>query len=218
MADNTDISQSIGEVAANSSEARVSQTIPEVGASAPNAQISQSVQESGADSSAAQVSQLPIEVGANKASVSISQLTIELGRGPEISPPLDTPADTYTFDEGLGNSWFLVLQLSDSGQEWRDKVVKSLRATGKFTRGLMKGYGYGPLADIDVSQIEQGIGQRVTVTLTDTTQVQQTKRFQVNLPNSMMHTIRVEGIWDGLGDRDRIDEIVCEVAGQGIRR
>jgi hypothetical protein len=34
----------------------------------------------------------------------------------------------------------------------------------------------------------------------------------------MMHLVRIEGRWDGTGDRDRIDEIFYEIAQQGIRR
>lgn len=218
MADQNDISQFIPEVGPESGTGQISQLRSEVGADASSAQISQLPVEIGADASTAQISQLPIEVGADSADVIISQLTIELGRGPEVIPPDDTPVDTFTFDEGLGNEWFIALQLSDSGDELRDKVVKSVRVTGKTTRALIKVYGYGPVEDIDVSNIEDGIGQRVTQMMTDTTQVQQSKRFPVNIPRSMNHTVRVEGIDDGSGIRDRIDEIVYEVSRQGARR
>jgi hypothetical protein len=202
VADQTDISQLAPEVAADSSEA----------------QISQAVVEAAASGSTAEIAQLAIETADASSIVQIAQLTIELGRGPEVVPPADNPVGTFTVGAGLGLDWFIALQLSDSGEELRDKVVKSFRFTGKTTNALAKGYGYGPLQDIDIDNIEDGTGQRVTLAPPDTTQVQQSKRYQVNLPNSMMHTWRMEGVWNGEGIPDRIDEIVYEVSRQGIRR
>ncbi len=218
MADNTDISQSIGEVGAEASNAQVSQLSGEAGVDAGTAQVSQVAGELGAGASTAQISQAPIELGASASAAVISQLTIELGRGPEVIPPDESPVDTFTFGAGLGNPWFIALQLSDSGVELRDKVVKPVRVTAKTTRGLVKVYGYGPKEDINPEDLESGLNHKATLSLTDTTQVQQSGRLPVNVKNIMTHTVRVEGIWDGLGIPDRIDEIVYEVAGQGIRR
>lgn len=141
-----------------------------------------------------------------------------------LPPPGGGGTTVHTFDaetrigtEGMV-SWFLVLQLSDSGIENRDKVIKAVRATGKFSSGKIKVYGYGPQQDINLSDIEQGINPRTTVTLANTTQVQQSKRHPVNVPNCMMHTIRIEGVSSGTGERDRVDEILYEVSQQGIRR
>lgn len=218
MADNNDISQLAAEAGADSSSASVTQDVTETGAAESNAVVSQDSAEIGAGASTAFVSQLPSEIGANKSSGIISQVTLEYGRGPEVVPPADSPTDTFTFDEGLGNDWFIALQLSDSGDELRDKVVKSLRVTGKVTSCLAKVYGYGPLENINVGDIEQGIGQRVAVSLPNTTQVQQSKRHQINVPHSMTHTIRIEGHDFGNGERDRIDEVVMEISRQGVRR
>lgn len=202
MADRSDVSQFVPLVGADDAETLVSQAVPLVGA----------------DDAAALVSQIAPLVGADDARAFVSQFVLLVGRGPEVVPPTETPVDTFTFDEGLGNEWFIALQLSDSGDELRDKVVKSVRVTGKTTRAMIKVYGYGPLENVNVSDIEEGTGQRVTQPMPDTTQVQQSKRFPINVPHSMMHTVRVEGIDDGAGIRDRIDEIVYEVSRQGIRR
>lgn len=202
MADPDDISQLVVETTGDTADNQLSQGIAEVAASA----------------SVAQLSQLIAEIAASASGFQISQLTIELARGPEVVPPTDNPVGTFTVGAGLGNDWFICLQLSDSGEELRDKVVKSYRCTGKTTSGVIKGYGYGPLENIDVENIEDGTGQRVTVAIPDTDQVQQSKRFQVNLPNSAMHTVRVQGSWPGTGIPDRIDEIVYEVSRQGVRR
>lgn len=219
MADNNDISQLAAEAGADSSSASVTQDVTETGAAASTALISQEVSELGAGASVAVISQEATELGADESSAVISQVTLEYGRGPEIVPPDESPVRTFTVGAGLGSSWYIVLQLSDSGHELRDKVVKSLRVTGKLTNAVAKIYAYGPKEDIAVEQIEDGIGQKATIALTNTTQVQQSRRFQVNVKNAMTHTVRVEGSGGNAGDiRDRIDEIVYEVARQGVRR
>lgn len=220
MADQTDISQFIPELGAETGNAQISQAVPEVGADGGSAQASQLIAEAsiGPTDSDAQISQLSVESGSSASTAIISQLTIELGRGPEVVPPADAPVGTFTVGAGLGLDWFLALQLSDSGEELRDKVIKSLRATGKVTRAKMKVYGYGPKENIQVEDIEDGVGQKVLVSLDDTTQVQQTKRLPVNVKNAMMHSLRIEGIWDGVGIPDRVDELVYEIARQGRRR
>jgi hypothetical protein len=220
VADQTDISQFIPELGAETGSAQVSQVAPEVGADSSSAQVSQLIAEAsvGPADSPAEISQLSIESGPSASEAIISQLTIELGRGPEVIPPADTPTQVFTFDAGLGNDYFLALQPSDSGIEGRDKVVKAVRVTGKINNGLAKVYAYGPVQNVDVSQVEQGIGQKTAVALADSTMVQQSKRYQVNVSNAMMHLVRIEGRWDGTGDRDRIDEIFYEIAQQGIRR
>lgn len=202
MADNTDVSQLSGELGADSS----------------SAQTSQFVGEAGPGSSAAVVSQGIVEFGPGNSTAIVSQLTIELGRGPEVIPPASNPVGTFTVGAGLGLDWYIALQISDSGIELRDKVVKDPRLTGKFTNGRLKVYGYGPKEDINVTDIEQGINQKATLILDDTTQVQQSKLLEVNVKNAMTHTVRVEGIWDGQGIPDRIDEAVYQVARQGVRR
>lgn len=119
---------------------------------------------------------------------------------------------------GLGLPWYIVLQLSDSGIELRDKVIKSLRVTGKLTNAIAKVYGYGPKEDIVMADLEKGIGQKVAVVLDNTTQVQQSRRFQMNVKNAMTHTVRLEGRDNAEGIPDRLDELLLEVSRQGIRR
>jgi hypothetical protein len=218
VADPYDISQLFIEAAAVDGSDQASQLITEVLSTTGPDHVSQLIAEAAPTTGPDQGSQLIAEAAPTTGRDQISQLTIELLRGPEIVPPEDNPTQAYTFDAGLGLDYFLVLQPSDSGIELRDKVVKAYRVTGKTTRGKIKGYGWGPLQNISVDDVEQGTNARTTVIMQDTTDIQQSKRFQVNLPNSMMHTVRVEGVWDGVGPRDRIDEIVVEVSQQGIRR
>ncbi len=222
MADQTDISQAISELGADRSSTQVSQAVSELGADASSAQISQAVSEIGVGASSAQISQLLIEIGAAASTAIISQLTIELGRGPEVIPPADSPSSTFAFDEefGLGVSWYIVPQLTDSGVETRDKRISSVSVRGKVTNASFGVFGYGALDDIDVAAIEAGninslTGVRI---LPNTTMVQQSRRFPVNVKNITNHTTRVQGTWDGTGERDRIDEIVYEVSVLGARR
>lgn len=135
---------------------------------------------------------------------------------PPTPPP---PVSTGRFDAGLGNYWYIVPQLSDSGDELRDKVIKAFHVTGKMTAPYFSVYTYGPAQDIDVDDIEDGINSNSgKKALPSTTQVQRTARKQINCPNAELHTCRLEGTWDGEGMKDRIDEIAYEIARQGIRR
>lgn len=196
----------------------ISQEVQLAGADDASAEIPQAVPLVGADGAETDVSLFAVGVGADSAETEISQFVLLVGRGPEVVPPEDNPVGTFTVGAGLGLDWFLALQLSDSGIELRDKVVKDPRATGKFTSGKLKVYGYGPKEDIDVEDIEDGTGQKAMVLLDDSTQVQQSKLLRLNVKNAMMHTVRIEGIWDGVGIPDRVDELVYQVARQGVRR
>lgn len=139
----------------------------------------------------------------------------------EVPPPPVTPpnARTMIFDAGNGAEWYVVLQLSDSSNNLRDKVVKSFIATGKMTVPQFSIYAYGPQKNINMTDIEDGTNSSSgKKSLPSTTQVQRTARRQINIPNAMLHTCRLEGIWDGEGLRDQVHEICYEVADQGIRR
>lgn len=153
----------------------------------------------------------------------ISQFIAEVGVPTGSTTPPRVPGPTRTMrlsgpGEGIGNTWFIALQLSDSGIELRDKVFKPVRFRGKTTQGRIKVYGYGPKEDVDVEDIERGVNQKATLLIPDTTKVQFTKALKVNVKNVMVHTIRIEGIWDGDNIPDRVDEAVYEIARQGVRR
>ena len=217
MADNTDISQLITESAPDAGSAQISQAVSEAGGDASAAQISQDIAEAGANASAAQISQAMWESAPNHAEVIISQLTIELSYGELVAPP--APLSTVRFDAGQGSIYYLVPQLSDSGLELRDKVIKAVRITGKFNAANFKLYAYGATEGINLADIELGTNSRTgAVAIPDTALVTQTRRFQVNVTRAALHTIRIEGQWDGTGMKDRIDEIEYELAEQGVRR
>lgn len=154
--------------------------------------------------------------------IDITQVAVEI-MTPFVETPVIPGIDAVTFDlfeEGENVDWYVVGQLSDSGDELRDKVVKSTHVTGKLTDASFGVFAYGPDDDIDVAVIESGNAAATTgaVALTDSAQVTQTERHQVNVPNTEVFTVRVEGVYDGTGVKDRVDEIVTEIAEQGIKR
>jgi hypothetical protein len=126
---------------------------------------------------------------------------------------------TKRFDAGEGNEYFLCAPVVDSGQELRSKVVKSVRQTGKRTNVNAKIYSYDVDDNIDVTALEDGTGSTTgAIALDDSTQVSQSPRVQTNCPNAVLHTVRIDGSDVGQSERDRIDEIVVEVAEMGVRR
>lgn len=137
-------------------------------------------------------------------------------------PPEPPPAGTFTFDaldSGLDSEWFMVLQLSDYGEELVDHDVKAFRVTGRVTDAEVRVYGYGALEDVNVDDLESGANSETgAIALVDTTEVQRSRRFPVNVKNVAASTIRINGVWSGTGPRNRIDEIVIEAAKQGRRR
>lgn len=199
-------------------ETFIYQEVVEAGADASTTKVSQEIAEVGAAGSATQISQEMVELGAAGSASKISQLCIELGLGPEVTPPAESPVGTFTFDEGLGNEWFIVLQLSDHGNELRDHVLKAVNVTGKVTNALVKFYRYGPTEAIDMTALEAGSGFTAFVSLDNTAQVETSQRFPVNVSNARVSTIRIEGNWPGTGIRDRVDQAVIEAAIKGVRR
>lgn len=133
------------------------------------------------------------------------------------SPPVPA-VNTMTFDAGIGNNYFLCSQLSDGGNDLRSKTIKSLRATGKLTNASMQSYSYDVSGGIDVTEIEDGTNPSVSVTLPNSSQVAQSPRQNVNVPNSVLSAVRIEGNDRGEDERDRIDELCQEWAEAGVRR
>lgn len=221
MADTSFISQEALEAAPDDATAAISQEAIEAGADSATAFISQEALEVGANSARSYISQLAVEAGANSARDYISQLCIEYATGDTIPPPPPGPStSTFTFDEGEeAVEWWIIPQLTDSGVELRDKVVKAVRVTGKVTSANAKVYRYGPTDPVVVSDLEDGLNSATgAVTLSNTTNVAQSQRLPVNVPNAMLSTVRIAGTWSGTGIRDRVDEILYELAQQGVRR
>lgn len=127
---------------------------------------------------------------------------------------------TYRFDTGSGSAvpWYVAPQYSDFGMENHSHVIKSVRVNGQMTSPALKVYGSKPTATVDVAALESGNGALATIAPSTTTTVTQGKRYQLNVKNLMLSTLRIEGAYSGSGERDRLDEIVIEAEPQGGRR
>lgn len=130
--------------------------------------------------------------------------------------------DTFRFDTESSEEipYYIAWQYSDGGSENRDKIVRSLFATGKLTNGEASIHGSGSGQDVDVTALELSNSNSAsgTIPLGTSTNVKQFERVQLCCPNLNLVTARISGTWDGVGMRDRVDEVVVEVAVQGVRR
>jgi len=139
--------------------------------------------------------------------------------GTVTSPPPLPAVNTVRFDEGEGSSWYLIPPVTDSGNELRSKVVKSMRATGRLTNASMKAYSYDIGDEINVADLEAGTNATTRAQdLPDSTQVAQSPRKQINAKNAVLHTVRIEGSDVGNTERDEVHELAIEVADEGVRR
>jgi hypothetical protein len=131
--------------------------------------------------------------------------------------------ETVRFDAGIGVQWYLVPPVSDSGDELRSKTYKAMRATGILHNASMMAFGYDVGQPIITEDLETGNRSNTKMitrpqTLEDSDAVTQTKRKPINVKNAVLGTIRIEGDDRGQPERDRIDEIIVEVAIEGVRR
>lgn len=132
-------------------------------------------------------------------------------------------AETRRFDAGTGSSYYVVAQVSDSGDDLRSKTVKSIRTTGIRTNVSGMAYGYDVNQEISVDDLETGTRTNTRMTtrpqdFSDSTGVTQSERKPINVANAVLSTVRIEGDDTGNEQRDRIDEIIVEQAKQGVRR
>ncbi len=132
-------------------------------------------------------------------------------------------AETEVFDAGTGSPYYLTAQVTDSGDELRSKVVKSIRTTGIRTNVTGMVLGYDVNDPIDVADLENGTRSNKRMmtgpqSFSDSTSVTQSERKPVNVKNAVLWTVRIEGDDSGQAERDQIHEVVCEVAKEGIRR
>lgn len=128
---------------------------------------------------------------------------------------------TKRLNAGTGSAWYVCAQLSDDGNETRSTVIKAAKVTGKLTSASAKIYGFDVGVPVSVSDLENGTNSATgAISLTTTTQVVQSERKQVNVPNCALSTARIEGTYSVAAGviADRIDEIVLERAVQGVRR
>jgi hypothetical protein len=80
-------------------------------------------------------------------------------------------------------------------------------------------FGYDIGDGIDVGDLETGTNSSTgSVALTDSTQVAQSAMLNTNVTNSVLWAVRISGDDTGETVRDRVDELVVQVAEGGVRR
>lgn len=155
-------------------------------------------------------------------SLHVSQFSMTVWAPSGDVPPPATPPVTRTMRFGAGatgNSWYLVSSISDSGSELRSKCIKAVRAIGKVTDAALQIYTWDVTQDVDVADLEDGTNSITgDIAIPDTSQIQQTERYQVNCPNAVLHTVRIHGTWSGVGLPDSVHELCVEISIQGARR
>ena len=125
------------------------------------------------------------------------------------------------FDAGLGSQWWILAQLSDSGNELRSKVVKDPYIIGRTTNGHLRVYRADVGQEIDIEAMEDDerlLGASQSRPIPDKSHVTQSAMIRTNVSNAVMHTIRISGDDTDQPVRDRIDQICYQVAQQGVRR
>jgi hypothetical protein len=126
---------------------------------------------------------------------------------------------TERFDAGEGSEWYICSSVVDSGVELLAKTIKGMRAIGKLTNASMMLFGYDIGDGIDVGDLETGTNSSTgPVALTDSTQVAQSTMLNINVTNSVLWAVRISGDDTGETVRDRVDELVVQVAEGGVRR
>ncbi len=128
---------------------------------------------------------------------------------------------TYRFDAAAGSAvpWYVAPVFSDNGVETRSHVVKRVRATYKGT-GVSAGvFGAQPTESIPVTSLEAGNSSSLTgaVSVPTATTPTQSQQLQVNAPNLVQSTVRIEGSYAGSGTVDSVHEIVIQSAVEGVR-
>lgn len=130
---------------------------------------------------------------------------------------------TFRFDQVSGETvgYYMVWQLSDAGAESRPKKVKRPAVRGKVTANGNVGI-HGEYIDDEIDMVAIAAGNSGSktgaVALSNSVSgVRYRPAEDVGVEGLMVYAIGVAGEWAGVGDRDRIDEVICEVTVQGGR-
>jgi len=132
------------------------------------------------------------------------------------TPPTDTfGVDTWEFDTPEPiladrdpiNAW-IAWQFMDQGAENRNKKIDAIRITAKGKSISVQIHAASPGQEISRDDLEAGINARATVAFDDSTEVTRYEQEPVKIKNLSIWTARYETTWDGVGERDRLDELI----------
>lgn len=131
---------------------------------------------------------------------------------------------TYRWDDPTAAApvpYYLAWQFSDYGSEDRPKAVKKITVNARQGAGGTAGiHGAEPGEAIPVTVLEAGNGgsKSGSIALPVAAASTQGNAIELDVDNLKQLTVRVDGTWGGVGERDRIDEVVLEVMLRGARR
>lgn len=121
--------------------------------------------------------------------------------------------------------WYLIWQISDDGMENQSKQVHSIRPSGKFTSMAVQIHGAKPGQPVSVENMENGTGTAEptayfsgSMAFDDSSLPTRYLPRMVKIRNLGVYAVRIAGTWDGLGIKDRLEEVVLEVSTHGRPR
>ncbi len=106
----------------------------------------------------------------------------------------------------------------DNGAESTNKLVSGIRLTGKLTNSKVSIHAASPGDEIDKVDIEDGTDYRARVSFADSNIPTRYERKKVKVKNLSIWTARFSGRWDGIGERDRLDELIIEGSSHGVTK
>lgn len=129
---------------------------------------------------------------------------------------------TYRFDAG-GETvipYSIAFQFSSGADEYRSKKIKYPRVTGKFTSANIGIHGAEASEVIDVAVLEtSNAGSKSgSLPIANSTNITVYEEIQAEAKDLSVYSVAIFGTWDGVGIRDRLDEIVFTEIVQGSRR
>lgn len=133
---------------------------------------------------------------------------------------------TYRFDgfeEGEETTvtsmpYYLVWQPTDDGLEDMSKVIHWVRLMAKGTSMKVQLHGAKPGEELNIEYMEAGTNYIAEVDFEDSDKLTRYLLKKMKVKNLANYALRFSGEWDGVGEKDRLDELVVEVGTHGRRR
>jgi hypothetical protein len=136
-----------------------------------------------------------------------------------------TAVRTYRWDDDRAAQEvpaYIAWQFSDWGAERQTKAVKMLGVKGKVSGLASAGiWGAEPGETIPVASVENdpnSVSKSGTIPLTASVSVIDADEIGLDVDNLKQFTVRIDTTWPGVGELDRIDEVVVDAILRGARR
>lgn len=133
--------------------------------------------------------------------------------------------DTWEWDSPEPNpedrdpiDYYIAWQLMDNGSENLDKRIEAYRLNGKISdNGKFQIHAIAQGGAINRDDIDNGDNAVYEKDLDDMSNILRGRRIKEGPKNMSLWCPRISGTWDGVGDPDRIDEVVIEVSVHGAK-